>query len=288
MDYSGVEFFADYVIIKDVRHFLPAHIFECGQMFRFSPMGTGYEIFAGDKRLFVEKAGEDVKLFPCTREDFKGVWHSYLDLGRDYAAVCEGYRGDEKLKLGIEHGAGVRILNQQPFETLISFIISANNNIGRIKGIIARLCQKHGSPIEGGYAFPTPQQLRDVPADSYAALGCGYRAPYLEKTVRAINGGFPLDVLRNLTYPDAKRELLKLAGVGPKVADCILLFSLGHSCAFPVDVWMGRIMREYMGEATLPAIQRYAAERFGENAGIAQQYLFFYARENKIKGLSST
>jgi N-glycosylase/DNA lyase len=171
------------------------------------------------------------------------------------------------------------MLNQEPFETLISFIISANNNIGRIRGIIDRLCRLYGEPFGcvGGarYAFPTPERLAALEADDFFGCGCGYRAPYLRETSRAVADGFDLEGLRELPYEQAKKQLVRLKGVGPKVADCVLLFSLGKTDAFPADVWIKRVMKKLYGfEGNDKQIYEFARERFGECAGIAQQSCF--------------
>ena len=281
MDIGKIQKERDRIILQGVRHFQPEHIFECGQCFRFEKVGAGYDIVAYGKKLHVEKQQDTVSLSPCKEEDFERIWRRYFDLDRDYEQICRRLSGDRLLQTGMQYGEGVRILRQEPFETCISFIISANNNIGRIKGIIARICQTFGSRIAGtqAYAFPTPEQLSCATAADYFRLGCGYRSKYLEQTVRMIREGFSLESLRKMDYDRAKKELLKLPGVGPKVADCILLFSLDFGCSFPVDVWMERIMEQYLGKgATKKEIESFAANSYGADAGIAQQYLFFYAR----------
>jgi len=186
----------------------------------------------------------------------------------------------------------MRILRQQPWEALVSFIISQNNNITRIKGIIERICAKCGSELVYDnnvyYAFPTAEELKDMHESDYAALGCGYRASYLDKTVHdMLDGKIDLDGLKSIGYENARAELIKLKGVGPKVADCIALFGLNYLDAFPVDTWIKKVMEAlYLKKsATNKEISEFAHLAFGEYAGIAQQYLFYYARENKIKGI---
>lgn len=288
MDYSGIVYEKDACILKDVRHFEPARIFECGQSFRFWEKNGVYETIAFRRRVFLEKRGRDVALYPCTPEDFHGIWEDYLDLRRSYEELCEGFSGDEELREGLCFGRGLRILRQQPFETLVSFIISANNNIGRIKGIVARICERFGSEMEDGYgryfAFPESFELARAKRADFIAMGAGYRADYLQKTVALVAGGRDLRRIGELPYEEAKKQLLSFPGVGPKVADCVLLFGYGFGCAFPVDVWVRRSMERFVGEgAGEEEIRRYARERFSETAGLAQQYLFFYQRGQKGK-----
>lgn len=268
--------------------FEPRHIFENGQSFRFLPCGeNAYEGVAYGRYLRVEKAGTGVRLYPCTPQDFETVWKHYFDLERDYAALfadCE----DEALRQGILYGYGLRVLNQQPFETLVSFIVSANNNVKRIRGILGQICKLCGEPFsfEGKtwYRFPNPASLSNLSEKDLAGCGSGYRAPYIKGAAHMVAKGFPLDALRHMEYSAAKKELRKLPGVGPKVADCVLLFSLGFSDAFPADVWIKRVMNGHYGfSGNDKQIYEFARERFGPYAGIAQQYLFFWQRENGKK-----
>ncbi|MGI6168189.1 MAG: DNA-3-methyladenine glycosylase family protein [Christensenellales bacterium] len=288
MDYQDIVWEGDVCIVKGVRHFHPARIFECGQCFRFEEVDGVYQIVAYRRRLFLERRGRDVAAYPCTPEDFEQIWKDYFDLGRSYEQLCAGLAEDERLKEGICYGEGLRILRQQPFETLVSFIISANNNIGRIRGIVGRLCERYGDLLEDDYgtyyAFPEPWQLAAVTQEDYREIGAGYRAVYLAKTVEQVVGGKDLERIRSLNYAEAKRELLAFPGVGPKVSDCILLFAYGFGRAFPVDVWVRRSMQAYLGgDATEDEIRQYAFRRFREVAGLAQQYLFFYERARKRK-----
>lgn len=274
--------------VFDTDCFEPSHIFENGQAFRFFPCGEGaYEGVAHGRYLRVCKNGDRATLFPCTKRDFEEIWKHYFDLERDYSSLFCAC-GDEALAAGRQFGCGMRILNQQPFETLISFIISANNNLKRIRGIVEKLCALCGEPFEQEgktwRRFPEPEALAAVTTGELAACGCGYRAPYIKEAARMVAEGFSLEALRTLSYETAKKELQRLSGVGPKVADCVLLFSLGFYGAFPADVWIKRVMREHYGfEGNDRQIYEFARERFGECAGIAQQYLFFWQRENTRK-----
>lgn len=268
--------------------FEPRHIFENGQAFRFEPCGGGgYEGVAHDRYLRVLKNEDEVTLYPCTEQEFEAIWKHYFDLDRDYDALFCDCKDDALIK-GREFACGLRILNQQPFETLISFIISANNNVKRIKGIVSKICEMCGEPFdfEGKqwHRFPTPKVLASLSIEELTACGSGYRAPYIKEAARMVADGFSLEALVGQPYSEAKKALQTLPGVGPKVADCILLFSLGFYDAFPADVWIKRVMREHYGFAgNDKQIYEFAQDRFGEYAGIAQQYLFFWQRENGAK-----
>ena len=227
-------------------------------------------------------------------KDIKSTVEKYFDLNRDYEKIKSQLENiDEYLKTSIEYGKGIRILNQDLWETIISFIISANNNIPRIKGIIERLSQKYGNEIEWNgqkyYTFPTPEQLKDVTVEEYRKLGLGFRDIRLYETTKMIlNKEIDLGKLRNNpNTQEVRDELLKLSGVGPKVADCILLFSdLKRFDVFPIDVWVRRVMNDlYIKEAneakvSKTKIEKLAEEKFGNLKGLAQQYLFYWRREN--------
>lgn len=267
--------------------FSPRHIFENGQAFRFRQESPGiYTGVAHGRFLRVAEAAGGVSLSPCPKAEFDAIWRHYFDLDRDYGRLFENC-DDDALAAGLQFGSGLRVLNQEPFETLISFIISANNNLGRIRGIIERLCQLCGEPFlcEGQtyYKFPTPESFAARTLDELAGCGCGYRAPYVLGAAQAVQDGFPLETLRHAAYEEAKRMLCTLPGVGPKVADCVLLFSLGKKDAFPADVWIKRVMKNHYGfSGSDKQLYAYAKEKFGEYAGIAQQYLFYGAREGRL------
>ncbi len=260
------------VLLSGKDAFSPAQTFDCGQTFRFLPFEGGYCGVAGGRYLEVsERDGET--LLSCSREDFEGFWKDYFDLGRDYLAI-EIDPLDSFLTAAREYGRGIRILKQPPFEALCSFIISQCNNIPRIRGIISRLCELGGERLENGlYTFPTPERVEELGLEGLAALRAGYRAPYLLGAARAVNEGrLDLELLKTLPTDQARAELLKLEGVGRKVADCVLLYGLGHTDAFPVDVWIKRALATVYPEG-------FDYLRYGENAGVIQQYIFFYARE---------
>ena len=217
----------------------------------------------------------------------------YFDLKRDYKKIKEELsKIDENMKTSIEYGKGIRILNQDLWETIISFIISANNNIPRIKGIIEKLSKKYGKELEFEgkkyYTFPTPKELENVTVEDYRSLGLGFRDIRLYETVKMIsNGEIKLEELqKNPNTYEVREKLLTLSGVGSKVADCILLFStLKRFEVFPIDVWVRRVMTELYFENETKIVPNnkqilnYAEETFGNLSGLAQQYLFYWRRE---------
>ena len=272
-------------------NFEPKDVFECGQCFRWNREENGSYTGVFNKYVLnVEK--KDGKII------FKGNCNSieeiknYFDLNRDYKSIIDKLEiVDDNLKNSISYGKGIRILNQDLWETIISFIISANNNIPRIKGIIERISKAYGEKIEFEgkeyYTFPTPKQLSKASVDDLRKLGLGFRDERVFETTRKIaSGEFDLNKLYKISTSEAREKLLELAGVGPKVADCILLFSdLKRFDVFPIDVWVRRVMNELYihnpdeNKVSKKEIQKLADEKFGALQGIAQQYLFYWKRE---------
>ncbi len=219
--------------------------------------------------------------------DDEAFWRDYFDLGRDYAALEPVCAGDEYLARAYEALHGLHVLNQPTWDTLAPFIISANNNVARIRALVSKLSEALGEArsMDGIdiHLLPTPEALAGAPVELLRGMGMGYRAPYLIDSARAVCDGFDLDALRELPYEQAHKRLLQLKGVGPKVADCVLLFGCRQSQAFPVDVWMERAMRNYMPGCTNRAeLKRCAQRLWGADAGILQQYLFHAARTGII------
>ena len=269
-------------------------IFDCGQCFRWNEQedGSYTGVFKGNV-LNVKKEGNKVTFKGICNGDIKEVVEDYFDLNRDYKKIKEYLsKIDDNMKKSVEYGKGIRILNQDLWETIISFIISANNNIPRIKGIIERLSKNYGEEIEYNgekyYTFPTAEELKDVSVKKYRELGLGFRDIRLYETTKMIlNGEVDLDNLRNnLNTMEVRNKLLTLSGVGPKVADCILLFSdLKRFEVFPIDVWVRRVMNDLYiknedeTKVNKKQIEKIAKEKFGNLAGLAQQYLFYWRRE---------
>ena len=280
-----------YTIKSDI--FELADIFDCGQCFRWNkePDGSYTGVFA-ENVLNVSKEGNTVTFKGICNGNIEEVCRNYFDLDRDYNDIRDKLsKIDENLKVSVEYGKGIRILNQDLWETIISFIISANNNIPRIKGIIERLSKEYGKKItyEGKdyYTFPTPESLSKATVQDFRNLGLGFRDIRLyETTNMIINKEVDLEKLKDMNTLEAREELLKLSGVGPKVADCILLFSnLKRFDVFPIDVWVRRVMNELYikkedeTKVTKKEIQKLADSKFGDMQGLAQQYLFYWKRE---------
>lgn len=270
------------------------HIFDCGQCFRWNIEKDGSYTGVFKNNVLNVKKEKDVIYFKGICDgDIKKIIEEYFDLNRDYNQIKQILsKVDENLKMSIEYGSGIRILSQDLWETIISFIISANNNIPRIKGIIERLSQKYGNEIEWTnkkyYTFPTAKQLESVSVEDFRKLGLGFRDIRLYETTHMIlNKEINLEELHNEKDTLKVREkLLELSGVGPKVADCILLFStLKRFDTFPIDVWVRRVMNELYiknedeTKVNKKDIEKIAKEKFGKLEGIAQQYLFYWKRE---------
>ena len=281
-------------ILKNVKSFEPKDIFECGQCFRWNEENDGSYtgVFNGNV-INVKKINNDIHFKGICKNNIKDVVEEYFDLKRDYEQIKNDLaKIDDNMKKSIDYGKGIRILNQDLWETIISFIISANNNIPRIKGIIERLSKKYGEKIvfedKQYYSFPTPKQLQNVTIQEYRQLGLGFRDIRLYETTKMIlEKQINLDKLYNEKNTQViKEELLKLSGVGPKVADCILLFSdLKRLDVFPIDVWVRRVMNDLYikiddeKKVSKKDIEILAKEKFGDLQGIAQQYLFYWRRE---------
>ena len=273
----NLEFKNNNVYIKGIEEFDLPHTLDCGQAFRWKVDENGlWNGVAYGKQLTLEKLENGtVVLYNTNKEDYENIWKDYFDFDRNYSEIVKILSQNETLKKACEYSYGIRILNQEPFETLCSFIISQNNNIKRIKGIIERLCENFGEEKEGYYTFPTAEKLASLTLDDLAVLRSGFRAKYLLDAAKKVaNNEIDLSILKDMPLDEARNELMKIKGVGPKVADCCLLFSHRHTEAFPKDVWIKRAM-EILFQGELPE----CAEKY---AGIAQQYIFFYARDTKI------
>ena len=255
--------------------------FLCGQAFRWAmqPDGSCTGV-AGGARVTIRTTADGIAVSPCDRAAFEGFWRRYLDLDRDYGALEGTLARDEVLAPVVTSCRGMRLLNQPVWECLASFLLSSNNNVKRISGIIDRLSERFGQDCGDCHDFPTAEALFAAGEDAIRACGAGYRAGFLWRAAQAVSLGFPLAELPTMGYRAAKEKLLELHGVGEKVADCVLLFSCGYGQAFPVDVWVRRAMEKHFPQSgSTAALQRaFAEERFGELSGLAQQLLFHYER----------
>lgn len=283
----------DCVIVEDVSEFDIRQTLECGQCFHFEKLDEmDYAVVYKKHLLRIKQNGNVLKCENTSVEEFENVWKYYFDLDRDYKCIQEDLiSADERLLEAIKENRGVRILNQDFAETLMSFIISQNKQIPHIKAIVKSLSEKYGDylgSINGMnfYAFPDELQIKKISEEMYRECKTGFRAPYLfDAGVKLNSEDFNSEGLRNMGYDLAKEKLITIKGVGEKVANCVLLFALGYRNAFPVDVWIKRIMEHmyFEKETDNNEIMRFAKERFGDYGGYAQQYLFYYAREKKMK-----
>lgn len=247
---------------------------DCGQAFRWERQEDGsYKGVAGGHFLHIAKIGDDLIFKNTSEKVFNDFWVNYFDLNKDYDQICQQLKEDKLLSSTIDEYYGIRILNQDSWEALCSFVISQQNNIKRIKQIIDRLCKAYGDEVEQGYySFPSAKSLAQLSVENFEALGTGYRAKYLEKLSKDVaSGNIDLEKIKNMPLEQARKELLSIYGVGIKVANCALLFGFGFYSCFPVDVWMKRVMEYYPNG--LPKC-------FDGIEGIAQQYLFHWARNN--------
>lgn len=280
--------------IENIQSFELADIFDCGQCFRWNKQEDGSYIGIFRKNVMnVQKQGNTVTFKGICDGNIKEIVEDYFDLKRNYEKIKNKLSQiDKNVKTSIEYGQGIRILNQDLWEMIISYIISANNNIPRIKGIIERLSKTYGQEIECNgekyYTFPTPEELKDVSVEDYRKLGAGFRDIRLYETVHMVlDKKVDLEQMKNNPNTlEVREQLLTLSGVGPKVADCILLFStLKRFEVFPIDVWVRRVMNELYiknedeTKVNKKEIEKLAHEKFGNLAGIAQQYLFYWKRE---------
>ena len=279
--------------LKNVKSFNLEHIFECGQCFRWNKNEDGsYTGVVGENVINIKKNGNDIVVKSYGKDNLNELFKIYFDMTRDYDEIKTKLRKiDENMKNSISYGEGIRLLNQDLWETIISFIISANNNIPRIKGIIERISKRFGNKIEWEgieyYTFPTPAQLGKASVEDLRNLGLGFRDVRVYETTQIVlNGDVDFNKLHKEKNTQVVREkLLTLPGVGPKVADCILLFStLKRLDVFPIDVWVRRVMndlyihKEDESKVDKKLVLNIANEKFGDLQGIAQQYLFYWKR----------
>jgi len=286
MDYKKAVQQGNDTVILGINNFSPAQILDCGQCFRWeadeengsfvdSPVSfTG--IAHGRKLRIVHEAGclifQDVSL-----DEYEALWKDYFDLSRDYSAILSQYASDASLAKASAFSPGLRVMRQDPWETLITFILSQNSNIPRIKKMVAELCRHFGEALPvNAHAFPTPEALAGLTPEALAPVKTGYRAPYIIDAARQVTQGkVCLAGLKSKSSDEIKKTLLQIHGVGPKVADCVMLFGFGKVEVCPMDVWMKRVMSTMYPQGFPEELQ--------PTAGIAQQYLFHYARSLNIK-----
>ena len=262
--------------IKGISNLSLPMTLDCGQAFRWSSDdGKLWKGIAYNKYVELYIDNDTLVLLNTTEEDFNNIWKRYFDLERDYQKIIDSISENEILKSASSYGSGIRLLNQEPWETLCSFIISQNNNIPRIKGIIDRLCMNFGENQNGVYTFPSANIIAKLSLEDLSVLRSGFRAKYILDAAKKVSSGeIDLESLKNKDIDLARNELMKIKGVGPKVADCTLLFALEHIEAFPKDVWIKRAMEKLFGGQLPECAVPYA--------GIVQEYIFYYARTTKL------
>ncbi|MBN2853508.1 MAG: 8-oxoguanine DNA glycosylase [Clostridia bacterium] len=274
------------VIIKDLKHFDIVKTLESGQCFRWEKkddrqfVGTAYH-----RTISIGQIGNDIYIDNTNEHDMKYIWTPYFDLDRDYEKIIRVLSEDDIMKKAIEFSGGIHHLRQQPFETLITFIISSNNNIPRIKKIIKKLSEDHGEGIEYSkdihYSFPSAEKLAASKKQEIDTCKAGFRCSYIHKTAMMVHElKYDFRQLAVMPYLDARESLKQFAGVGDKVADCVLLFTGMKTESFPVDVWVKRVMEDlYLTKDTsLSEINQFGRDKFKEYAGFANTYLFNYIR----------
>ena len=255
-----------------------AQIFDCGQCFRFGRHSDKEDTYCGvafGRYLEISQTETDVS-FNCDEETYKNLWHTFLDLDNNYSIYIDSFKDDNVLYEASLFSSGIRLLKQDPWETLCSFIISQNNNIPRIKGIIENMSKAFGEKfLQDGkeyYSFPTAKALFDAGEEKIFSLKTGFRAKYIyDAASKVVSGEINLDEIFDMSLENAMETLMKIKGVGPKVASCVLLFGFSKYDAFPIDVWVKKILANYYSDGIPSHLS-------GKHAGIAQQYLFYYER----------
>lgn len=282
------------VTVDGVNDFTLSQILECGQCFHFDKLDEEvYEVVAFGRAVKMEQTDKVLRIYGSSMEDYEGIWKLYLDMDNDYGLIKQSViKADGALKTAVDEKSGIHILNQDFFETLISFIVSQNKSIPQIKQCVKNISHRFGDEVIGYngevfYVFPDVQRLHDATEEELRECKVGFRAPYIKNATEAVySGAVTKEKLDELDIAQARELLMTIKGVGGKVANCVLLFGLGRREAFPVDVWMKRIMEQmyFDGKDTKKQdIEAFAVNKFGDLGGYAQQYLFDYARTTLFK-----
>ena len=282
------------VTVDGVNDFTLSQILECGQCFHFDKLDEEvYEVVAFGRAVKMEQTDKVLRIYGSSMEDYEGIWKLYLDMDNDYGLIKQSViKADGALKTAVDEKSGIHILNQDFFETLISFIVSQNKSIPQIKQCVKNISHRFGDEVIGYngetfYVFPDVQRLHDATEEELRECKVGFRAPYIKNATEAVySGAVTKEKLDELDIAQARELLMTIKGVGEKVANCVLLFGLGRREAFPVDVWMKRIMEQmYFDGKDIKKqdIEAFAVNKFGDLGGYAQQYLFDYARTTLFK-----
>ena len=274
-----VEVNDDEILVSDATEFDPQSTLTCGQVFRYGHENDFWWVIAGENYAKIYSLGEKNYKIVTTNPKF---FVNYFDFDKDYAKIITELGKFDVLKKPIEYGRGIRILHQDLAEMIISFIISACNRIPRIQKSLNLISEHFGIKHEWGYAFPTLEKLALISENDFKSFGCGYRSAYLVQTISVLTNSNFLSELAQMDTPTAKKALKGLAGIGDKVADCILLFALSRVDVFPVDTWIHKVYTDEFGgkEKNRAKISRFLVDTFGALSGYAQQYLFYYKRSN--------
>ena len=283
------------VVVEDLKNFDLKQTLECGQIFRYEQVSKhSYMVIAKNKRITLTHQPESTTLIlhNSNLSEYEEVWKDYLDIETDYGHIISQIsKDDPHMEKAVEYGQGIRILKQDTWEMLISFIISQNKAIPHIQQCINNLSQSFGQLItdkseETYYAFPTVEELSKATEEEIRACKVGFRAPYImDACQKVMDNTVILEALPAMSTLEAKETLMKIKGVGEKVAHCVLLFGLNKTDTFPTDVWIKRVMQEvYFNNQEIKNddIIKFANEKFGDYAGYAQQYLFYYGRQSEI------
>ncbi len=272
---NNIKFVDNKIYIENISNFDLKDTLDCGQAFRWTQneQGTWCGIAFG-KYIELSFINDTIIIKHTNKQDFENIWKHYFDLERDYSAIIKEISSNEILAKAASFSNGIRLLNQEPWEALCSFIISQNNNIPRIKGIVENLCKNFGEKINGGYTFPSADIISRLTLDELGIIRSGFRAKYiLDAANKVVSGEIDLAALKKTDYDTARQTLMTIKGVGPKVADCVLLYGLEHKNAFPRDVWINRAL-DQMFDGKIPNC-------VGQYGGIVQQYIFHFIRHNQ-------
>ncbi len=267
------------ILVTDAQCFDPESTLCSGQVFRFGKKEGVWYVISGDKIAKIHTIAPNN--YKIVTNDAK-YFVNYFDFGTNYDTIISRLSENSVLLPALSYGRGVRLMHQPIVETIINFIISANNNIPRIQKALNSLSSRFGTNCGEYHAFPTLQSLSNVTQKDFESFGCGYRAPYLVDTIHRLETDFDIDKLCSMDTQDAREYLMTLKGVGPKVADCILLFGLGKRNVFPVDTWIQKVYLEDFGGEMISRkqISKFFVDMFGDLSGYAQQYVFYYKRKN--------
>lgn len=272
--------FDEYLFVEKGEDFDVRQTLECGQVFRYKKRDFGYTIYAFDQKADIYCQNDGTKIITKNKKFFV----KYFAFDKNYAKIKSSLEANPIMRNAIKFGNGIRILRSNPIEMIISFIISQNNNIPRIKGIIEKICEGYGDNCGDYYSFPTLDKLKTIPLDFFKSIKCGYRSEYLYQSIAMLNRDVFVEDIAKMSTQNARDELMKLKGVGRKVADCILLFGFGKTDVFPTDTWVVKCYNHLYNanEKNAVKISNYFVQMFGELSGYAQQYLFYMMREGAI------